>query len=90
MKYVNLYKWHLFCRYVKCGDMAENAIKAVESGRLKIIPDIHIKIWNHWMNGIRDWCISRQLWWGHRIPVYFVTLKSRPNDKGKVCCRYIY
>ncbi|KAJ8922358.1 hypothetical protein NQ315_004301 [Exocentrus adspersus] len=64
--------------YVRCGEMASNAIKAVESGELKIIPEMHIKTWNHWMEGIRDWCISRQLWWGHRIPAYFITLKSKP------------
>nr|CAI5847941.1 unnamed protein product [Callosobruchus analis] len=67
--------------YVNCGDMAKDAIKVVETGELKIIPEIHIKIWNHWMDGIRDWCISRQLWWGHRIPAYFVTLKNQPVSK---------
>nr|CAH7749062.1 unnamed protein product [Callosobruchus chinensis] len=68
--------------YVNCGEMAKNAIKVVETGELKIIPEVHIKIWNHWMEGIRDWCISRQLWWGHRIPAYFVTLKNQPVSKG--------
>lgn len=63
--------------------MASEAVKAVESGDLKIIPEMHVKTWNHWMDGIRDWCISRQLWWGHRIPAYFVTLKSKPiKDSG--------
>lgn len=61
--------------YVKCDDMAASAIEAVKSGELKIIPDIHNKLWYHWMEGIRDWCVSRQLWWGHRIPAYFVTLR---------------
>lgn len=50
--------------------MAANAITAVKTGELKIIPDIHEKTWFHWMEGIRDWCISRQLWWGHQIPAY--------------------
>ncbi|CAH1989036.1 unnamed protein product [Acanthoscelides obtectus] len=68
--------------YVNCGEMAKNAIKVVETGELKIIPEMHIKIWNHWMEGIRDWCISRQLWWGHRIPAYFVTLKNQPSNKN--------
>lgn len=61
--------------YVKCSEMATNAVKAVETGELKIIPEMHIKTWHHWMDGIRDWCISRQLWWGHRIPAYFVELR---------------
>ncbi|XP_050307402.1 valine--tRNA ligase [Anthonomus grandis grandis] len=62
--------------YVSCTDMALNAIKAVESKELRIIPEQHVKTWYHWMEGIRDWCISRQLWWGHRIPAYFISLKS--------------
>jgi valyl-tRNA synthetase len=58
--------------YVKCSEMAANATEAVRSGELKIIPESQTKIWYHWMEGIRDWCISRQLWWGHRIPAYFI------------------
>ncbi|XP_002732116.2 valine--tRNA ligase [Saccoglossus kowalevskii] len=64
--------------YVDCNDMAKKAVEAVENGDLKIIPDIHIKTWNSWLKNIRDWCISRQLWWGHRIPAYFVTVDD-PN-----------
>ncbi|XP_073956319.1 valyl-tRNA synthetase isoform X2 [Choristoneura fumiferana] len=60
--------------YIRCDKMAAEAIKAVKTGELKIIPDVHEKTWYHWMEGIRDWCISRQLWWGHRIPAYRVTL----------------
>lgn len=62
--------------YIKCNEMAAKATEAVSSGELKIIPPIHTKTWYHWMEGIRDWCISRQLWWGHRIPAYFVNIKD--------------
>jgi valyl-tRNA synthetase len=62
--------------YVKCDEMAASATEAVKSGELKIIPEIHTKTWYHWMDGIRDWCISRQLWWGHRIPAYRVIFKK--------------
>jgi valyl-tRNA synthetase len=69
--------------YVKCSEMAVNATEAVKSGELKIIPESQTKIWYHWMEGIRDWCISRQLWWGHRIPAYkihFNNAKDTPKD----------
>ncbi|XP_018335932.1 valine--tRNA ligase [Agrilus planipennis] len=70
--------------YVKCSEMAALAVEAVRSGQLKIIPEFHIKTWYHWMEGIRDWCISRQLWWGHRIPAYFVSFsKNSKIPAGK-------
>lgn len=59
---------------MRCDNMASEAIKVVKSGELKLIPDAHEKTWFHWMENIRDWCISRQLWWGHRIPAYRVAL----------------
>uniref|UniRef100_A0A0A9XL90 Valine--tRNA ligase n=2 Tax=Lygus hesperus TaxID=30085 RepID=A0A0A9XL90_LYGHE len=65
--------------YVKCDKMAEEALKAVETGELQIIPEFHKKTWHYWMSNIRDWCISRQLWWGHRIPAYYVTFKKPPS-----------
>lgn len=52
--------------------MAAEAKKAVTTGELKIIPQQFEKTWYLWMDGIRDWCISRQLWWGHRIPAYAI------------------
>ncbi|KAL4713205.1 hypothetical protein ACJJTC_002951 [Scirpophaga incertulas] len=67
--------------YIRCDKMAAEAIKAVKSGELKIIPDVHEKIWYHWMENIRDWCISRQLWWGHRIPAYRVTLAEKTDEE---------
>ncbi|KAM3957167.1 LOW QUALITY PROTEIN: valyl-tRNA synthetase [Aphomia sociella] len=68
--------------YIKCDKMAAEAIKAVKTGELKIIPEVHEKIWYHWMEEIRDWCISRQLWWGHRIPAYRVVAPEQ--DEGRV------
>lgn len=64
--------------------MATKAIEAVQSGELEIIPKIHEKTWYHWMNEIRDWCISRQLWWGHQIPAYFVTIEDPLVPSGEV------
>jgi len=72
--------------YVKCDDMAKEAQTAVDTGALKLIPDSHKKTWAYWMSGMRDWCISRQLWWGHRIPAYHVTIKDQgspdPTDNN--------
>lgn len=70
--------------YVKCDDMAKRATEAVSSGELKIIPEQHTKTWYHWMEGIRDWCVSRQLWWGHRIPAYFVSCTDDSIPAGNV------
>jgi len=64
--------------YVQCDDMAKKAMEAVNTNALNIIPESHKKTWSYWMEGMRDWCISRQLWWGHRIPAYHVTIKGKP------------
>jgi len=63
--------------YVKCDDMANSAQEAVDTGALRLIPDSHKKTWSYWMSGMRDWCISRQLWWGHRIPAYHVSIAGQ-------------
>ena len=57
--------------FVKAKPLAEPAIEAVKSGQVTIIPDQFQKVYLNWMDNIRDWCISRQLWWGHRIPAWY-------------------
>lgn len=57
--------------FVKTKPLAEEAIAAVKSGRTKILPPTWENVYYDWMNNIRDWCISRQIWWGHRIPAWF-------------------
>ncbi|MEE8638448.1 MAG: valine--tRNA ligase [Candidatus Margulisiibacteriota bacterium] len=57
--------------YVKVKDIAREAIKAVEDGKIKYVPDRWTKVYINWMVNLKDWCISRQLWWGHRIPVWY-------------------
>ena len=57
--------------FVKMEEMAKPAIEALKNGSLTFVPESFGKTYLHWLEGIRDWCISRQLWWGHRIPAYY-------------------
>ena len=57
--------------YVKIAPLAEPALKAVEDGRIRFVPENWSKTYYEWMRNIKDWCVSRQLWWGHRIPAWY-------------------
>ena len=79
--------------FVKMDELAKPAIECFEKGELRFIPDRFGKIYLHWLNNIHDWCISRQLWWGHRIPAYYcdecgevVVAKSMPDKCPKCGC----
>ena len=77
--------------FVKMEPLAREAIKAVKDGRIKFIPDRWEKNYLGWMENIRDWCISRQIWWGHQIPAYYhkvtgemVVAKENPDPENYV------
>ncbi len=57
--------------FVKMDELAKPAINAIKTGELKFVPERFDKIYLHWLENIKDWCISRQIWWGHRIPAYY-------------------
>src|SRR5918997_6721341 len=57
--------------FVRTGPLAEKALEATRSGRTRILPERFEKVWEHWLTNIRDWNVSRQLWWGHRIPAWY-------------------
>ncbi|MDW8333322.1 MAG: valine--tRNA ligase [Bacteroidia bacterium] len=60
--------------FVSMKPLAEKALRPVLEGEIKLIPERFVNTYRHWMENVRDWCISRQLWWGHRIPVYYFDL----------------
>ncbi|XP_052146123.1 valine--tRNA ligase, mitochondrial 1-like [Oryza glaberrima] len=67
--------------FVNCNTMAQAGIDAVRSKRIEIIPQQYEQDWYRWLANIRDWCISRQLWWGHRVPAWYVILE---DDQEKI------
>ena len=70
--------------FVKMKPLAEPAIAAVRSGEVKFVPERWSKIYYNWMENIQDWCISRQLWWGHRIPAYTLRVNAGISEELKV------
>jgi len=74
--------------FVKVAPLAERAIEAVESGEIEIVPENYKQIYLNWMRNIHDWCVSRQLWWGHRIPVWYcacgdIIVAARPRRAAR-------
>jgi valyl-tRNA synthetase len=65
--------------FVKMQPLAEPALEAVRSGRTQIVPEEWVKTWEHWLTNIQDWCISRQLWWGHQIPAFYCKACNHVN-----------
>jgi valyl-tRNA synthetase len=68
--------------FVKMQSMADQAVQVVRNKELTIIPERFEKTWFQWLENIHDWCISRQLWWGHRIPVYYVVNAQTVGSDG--------
>ena len=82
--------------FVKMEELARPAMEAVKNGELTFVPERFDKIYLHWLENIRDWCISRQLWWGHRIPAYYcdacgeiVVAKEMPSVCPKCGCTHL-
>ncbi len=81
--------------FVKMEELAKPAINAIKTGELRFVPERFDKIYLHWLENIRDWCISRQIWWGHRIPAYYcddcgeiVVAKELPKKCPKCGCTH--
>jgi valyl-tRNA synthetase len=66
--------------FVRMAPLAEPALAGVRSGRVRLLPEKWLGVYEHWMSNIRDWNISRQLWWGHRVPVWYCADCDPPND----------
>ncbi|KMZ53856.1 valine--tRNA ligase [Dorea sp. D27] len=81
--------------FVRMEELAKPAIDAIKTGELKFVPERFDKIYLHWLENIRDWCISRQIWWGHRIPAYYcdecgevVVARQRPEECPHCGCTH--
>ena len=82
--------------FVRMKEMGEAAIKTLQDGNLTFVPERFDKIYMHWLENIRDWCISRQLWWGHRIPAYYcdscgetIVAREMPSVCPKCGCEHL-
>ena len=82
--------------FVRMEELAKPAIEAVKNGDLRFVPEHFDRTYLHWLENIRDWCISRQLWWGHRIPAYYcdecgeiVVSRTQPDVCPKCGCRHL-
>lgn len=77
--------------FVKMEPLAKEAIKVVEDGRIRFVPERFVKVYYNWLNNARDWCISRQIWWGHQIPAWYcddcghITVSREDPDKCEKC-----
>ncbi len=77
--------------FIRMEPLAQPAIQAVKEGRIRIIPEHFVKVYLNWMENLRDWCISRQLWWGHRIPVWYcgkcqgITVSTKDPERCRKC-----
>ena len=77
--------------FVRMDELAKPAMEVYEQQKLRFVPDRFGKVYMHWLENIRDWCISRQLWWGHRIPAYYceecghITVSKTAPDKCEKC-----
>ena len=75
--------------FIRTGPLAERALDATRSGRTRILPERFEKTWEHWLTGIRDWNVSRQLWWGHRVPAWYCPdghVTVSPEEAGPAAC----
>ena len=82
--------------FVRMEELAKPAIEAVKNGDLRFVPEHFDRTYLHWLENIRDWCISRQLWWGHRIPAYYcdecgeiVVSRNQPDVCPKCGCKHL-
>ncbi len=67
--------------FMKMSDIAKKALEVVEYGKIKFHPDKFRNTYRHWLENIKDWCISRQLWWGHRIPAWYLELRTESGER---------
>ena len=78
--------------WIKMDTMATNTSMDVSDRNINIQPASYVPVWHRWLGDIRDWCVSRQLWWGHRIPAYYITsknTKSEDTDRWIVATSYV-